>query len=121
MRIPISQSIQAFKERTVALNLLNVGTDQKKVSSKRFGPRASINEVMIHVRQCRGLIAPISNSPSVYCAFQFYQYDDLMTETVRGSTSPLFNFLKMLPVPMTSDLDRYLRTSEVFSHLIPFR
>ncbi|KAJ3217378.1 Protein fantom [Clydaea vesicula] len=115
MRIPMAQAICAFKERVVALNLLSVGDNNQKTDiSKKFGNRAKVNELIVHVKQCQGLIPPLSNLPAVYCSYELYQYENIISDTVKGTTSPNFNFMKILQVPMTTDLDRYLRTSHVY-------
>ena len=113
LRIPMSQSIASYKERIVALNLLTVGGEYKDEASKRFGARGRINELTVHVKKCQGLIPPLSNPPSVYCSFDFYHSEDNISKTVKGSTSPSFDLVKMLTIPMTSDLDRYLKSSHV--------
>ena len=110
--IPMAQAIRAYKERTVALNLLTVS--DPKISTRRFNSRAEINELNIKIIKCNNLKPPRgSKACAVFASVQIYIHEDLVTETVRDSTNPLFNFLRILPIPMTADLDRYLRTSEL--------
>ncbi|KAI8619012.1 hypothetical protein BC830DRAFT_847357 [Chytriomyces sp. MP71] len=109
VRLPMAQAIRSFKERTVALNLLTVS--DKEVSSRRFRPRADTNDLVIRIINCKNLRKPPGRSPAVFASFQFYIHESIVTDTVVNSTSPLFNFLRILPLPMTSDLDRYLRTA----------
>ncbi|KAI9350515.1 hypothetical protein DFJ73DRAFT_832463 [Zopfochytrium polystomum] len=97
VRLPMAQAIRSFKERTVALNLLTVS--DKEATSRRFRSRAETNDLMIRIIQCRG------PSPAAR--------PHVVTDTVSNSTSPLFNYLKLLPLPMTSDLDRYLRSASL--------
>ncbi|KAJ3115162.1 X-linked retinitis pigmentosa GTPase regulator-interacting protein 1 [Physocladia obscura] len=112
VRLPMAQAIRSFKERTVALNLLTVS--DKEVSTRRFRPRSDTNDLVIRIIQCAHLKPPAGRSiPAVFASFQFYIHDYIVTDTVRNSTSPMINFLKILPLPMTSDLDRYLRTSSL--------
>ena len=70
-----------------------------------------------------GLFTQVSNSgphgplvflsdvqPSPYCVYQFYDFNDHDTVIIHSSNNPEFNDHKTFPVPMTSDLDNYLKT-----------
>ena len=48
--------------------------------------------------------------PSPYCVYQFFDYNDHDTEIIKSSNNPEFNDHKTFPVPMTSELDQYLKT-----------
>ncbi|KAI8831918.1 hypothetical protein BJ741DRAFT_536426 [Chytriomyces cf. hyalinus JEL632] len=111
VRLPMAQAIRSFKERTVALNLLTVS--DKEVTSRRFRPRADTNDLVLRIIQCKQLRQPPGRVPAVFASFQFYIHETIVTDTVRNSTSPMLNFFRILPLPMTSDLDRYLRTSSL--------
>ncbi|TPX75087.1 hypothetical protein CcCBS67573_g03652 [Chytriomyces confervae] len=111
VRLPMAQAIRSFKERTVALNLLTVS--DKEVTSRRFRPRADTNDLVLRIIQCKQLRQPPGRVPAVFASFQFYIHETIVTDTVRNSTSPMINFFRILPLPMTSDLDRYLRTSSL--------
>ncbi|KAJ3017920.1 UNVERIFIED_CONTAM: X-linked retinitis pigmentosa GTPase regulator-interacting protein 1 [Siphonaria sp. JEL0065] len=108
VRLPMAQAIRSYKERTVALNLLTVS--DKEVSSRRFRPRSDTNDLVIRIINCTHLRQPPGRTPAVFASFQFYIHETMVTDTIRNSTSPMINFLRILPLPMTSDLDRYLRT-----------
>ncbi|KAJ1548835.1 X-linked retinitis pigmentosa GTPase regulator-interacting protein 1, partial [Cladochytrium tenue] len=109
VRLPMAQAIRSFKERTVALNLLTVA-DQES-SSRRFRSRAETNDLVVRLIQAFNLRPPPGRRPAVFASFQFYIHPDIATDTVHHSTSPLLNFMRVLPLPMTADLDRYLRTA----------
>ncbi|KAJ3075481.1 X-linked retinitis pigmentosa GTPase regulator-interacting protein 1 [Podochytrium sp. JEL0797] len=111
VRLPMAQAIRSFKERTVALNLLTVS--DKEVSSRRFRPRADTNDLVIRIINCTHLRHPPGRVPAVFASFQFYIHETMVTDTIRKSTSPMINFLRILPLPMTADLDRYLRTASL--------
>ncbi|KAI9339337.1 hypothetical protein BDR26DRAFT_803165, partial [Obelidium mucronatum] len=111
VRLPMAQAIRSYKERTVALNLLTVS--DKEVSSRRFRPRSDTNDLVIRIINCTHLRQPPGRVPAVFASFQFYIHETMVTETIRNSTSPMINFLRILPLPMTSDLDRYLRTGSL--------
>jgi hypothetical protein len=116
-RLPMAQAIRAFKERSIALNLLTVSDDE--TSSRRFRSRADTNDLVVRLIQCRNLRGPPGEkAPTVFASFQFYIHDDIVTDTIRNSINPLFNFLRIIPLPMTSDLDRYLRTANLRVYVI---
>ena len=48
--------------------------------------------------------------PSPYCVYQFFDYNDHDTVIIHSSNNPEFNDHKTYPVPMTADLDNYLKT-----------
>ena len=48
--------------------------------------------------------------PSPYCVYQFFDYNDHDTVIINSSNNPEFNDHKTYPVPMTGDLDQYLKT-----------
>lgn len=49
--------------------------------------------------------------PSPYCVYQFFDNRDHDTTIIRNSNNPEFNDHKTYPVPMTSDLDQFLKTT----------
>jgi hypothetical protein len=48
--------------------------------------------------------------PSPYCVYKFYDFGDHDTNIVHNSNEPVFNDAKTFTVPMTEELDSYLRT-----------
>ena len=48
--------------------------------------------------------------PSPYCIYQFYDFNDHDTVIIHSTNNPEFNDHKTYPVPMTGDLDNYLKT-----------
>ncbi|KAJ3188686.1 Protein fantom [Gaertneriomyces sp. JEL0708] len=100
-RLPMAQTIRAFKERTVALNLLNVGD---KVGSR------NMNELIISINKCTGLIPPLGKTPKVYLSFQPPGHDSIITDTVSGTVEPELNYRQCFLTPMSLELDRALRT-----------
>ena len=61
-----------------------------------------------HLKIC---VLPSSDvQPSPYCVYQFFDYNDHDTVIIHSSNNPEFNDHKTYPVPMTSDLDNYLKT-----------
>ena len=47
--------------------------------------------------------------PAPYCVYKFFDFADYDTPTISSSNNPQFNDHKIFPVPVTSDLDRYLK------------
>ncbi|TPX67754.1 hypothetical protein SpCBS45565_g03544 [Spizellomyces sp. 'palustris'] len=109
VRVPMIQAIRSFKERTIALNLLTVG--DKDASGKRFTHRADMNDLVVRIASCSGLTAPPGKSPAVYLSFQLHNQDMSLTDTIKDTCNPEFNFYQTFPMPMNLDLDRVLRTS----------
>ena len=104
VQVPMAQAIRTFKERTVALNLLTVS--EKDESGKRFQPRADINHLTIEIGKC----TDIKVSNPIYAAFSLLESDIFLTNSTKGTVLD-FAYLKMVPLAMGTDLDRYLRSS----------
>ena len=49
--------------------------------------------------------------PSSYAVYRFFDFADHDTEIINHSSSPEFNDVQVFPVPMSEDLDSYLKTS----------
>ncbi|KAJ3194476.1 hypothetical protein HK101_002635 [Irineochytrium annulatum] len=114
--VPMAQAVRTFKERVVALNLLT--TTDEETNSRKFGSRGETNELVLQIKRCFKLHGFMDRVPSVYAGFQFYVYDEMVTHTVKGSFNPVINYLRMIPVPMTHDLDNYLRTGSLFIYIM---
>ena len=48
--------------------------------------------------------------PSAYCVYKFFDFADHVTSTVSGSNNPQFNDSQTYNIPMTADVDKYLKT-----------
>ncbi|KAI9206067.1 uncharacterized protein BJ171DRAFT_498571 [Polychytrium aggregatum] len=107
-RIPMVDAIRAFKERIVALNLTTVHDETE--NSKRFMSRTNMNELLVRIVRCTGLKGPPNRSPAPYVTFRLYSYDDVSTETIASTHNPLFNFVRLFPMPMNLDVHNYLRS-----------
>ena len=49
--------------------------------------------------------------PSPYCVYKFFDFADHDTDIVENSTSPQYHDYRVFPVPMTEELDNYLKNS----------
>lgn len=47
--------------------------------------------------------------PSPYAVYRFFDFADHDTDIVQSTNTPEFNDIKTFPVPMTPELDTYLR------------
>ena len=47
--------------------------------------------------------------PSTYCIYKFFDFNDHDTVIVESSNNPHFSDHQAFPVPMTADLDKYLK------------
>ena len=52
--------------------------------------------------------------PSSYCVYKFFDFADHDTDIVSHSNSPQFHDDCVFPVPMTEELDNYLKNSVSF-------
>ena len=74
---------------------------------------AATNYLIIRISNCTQLIPPNGISPAAFVALSAYGDQNVITDTVRNTTRPKFNYIKSLPLPITHDVDRYLRTTNV--------
>ncbi|KXS14217.1 hypothetical protein M427DRAFT_351721 [Gonapodya prolifera JEL478] len=115
--IPMAQAIRAHKERVVALNL--VTDTEPSVATPLFGSTKKINDLQVEIRQCTGLRkSGAIRSPCAFIACKFYNYAEVVTQTIRNSANPSFGYVTKLNVSMTQDLDRYLRTGALLLAVI---
>uniref|UniRef100_K1QMS1 Protein fantom n=1 Tax=Magallana gigas TaxID=29159 RepID=K1QMS1_MAGGI len=118
LRVPMEQALRLYKERTKALGY--VMTNQKAAAdalhaldeNAAMRPKDNINELHIKIVRCSDLKSRRPNvQPSPYCVYQFFDNRDHDTTIIRNSNNPEFNDHKTYPVPMTSDLDQFLKTT----------
>lgn len=60
---------------------------------------------------CCGYFAGIQPSP--YAVYRFFDFADHDTDIVQSTNTPEFNDIKTFPVPMTPELDTYLRAAVI--------
>ena len=59
------------------------------------------------------LCLSLGMQPSPFAVYKFFDFNDHDTTIVPGSNQPQFNDHKTFPVPMTHDLDKYLKTGSL--------
>ena len=73
---------------------------------------------MLGVLQCVNLKSSIQDvQPSSYCVYKFFDFADHDTEIVQSSNSPQFHDFRNFPVPMTQELDKYLKNSSLLIYV----
>ena len=66
--------------------------------------------------QIKKIVFPLPGiQPCPYTVYRFYDFGDHDSEIMASSNSPEFNDGKVYPVPMTEELDKYLRTDVSFN------
>ncbi|KAJ3103809.1 Protein fantom [Phlyctochytrium planicorne] len=107
--LPMSQAIRAFKERTLALNLLDGSFAERPSRTQKFPS----NELIINISRVSNLGSVIKGS-SIFVGFQLYVFEEIATHSVKATSNPLFNYTRRLPMPMTHDVDNFLRNGMLF-------
>ncbi|XP_030832103.1 protein fantom isoform X2 [Strongylocentrotus purpuratus] len=121
LRVPMDQALRLFRERVKALGYMasNQRNTQQALSNlKQTGEEPptrdrdeNINELTVKVIRCSDVKARREGiQPNPYIIYRFFDFNDHDTTTVRSSNTPEINDMQTYPVPVTPDLDRYLRT-----------
>ncbi|XP_063971772.1 protein fantom-like isoform X2 [Lytechinus pictus] len=121
LRVPMDQALRLFRERVKALGYMS--SNQKNTQqalanlAKATGEEPTrdtdenINELTIKVIRCDNVRARREGiQPNPYIIYRFFDFNDHDTTTVQSSNTPEINDMQTYPVPVTPDLDRYLRT-----------
>ncbi|XP_061077870.1 protein fantom [Conger conger] len=114
LRLPMDQAIRLYKERTKALGYLSFNHREEGQQPSAVPPEASVddglNELHVTLHCCGGLRAREPHSqPSPYVVYKLFDFPDHDTSILPNSNSPQFDDHVAFPVPMTADLDRYLK------------
>ncbi|ESO82700.1 hypothetical protein LOTGIDRAFT_184477, partial [Lottia gigantea] len=116
LRVPMEQALRLYKERTKALGYITQNDratkDQLQAldEAARGRPMDNVNELHVKIRQCSRLKSRRSGvQPSPYCMYSFFDFGDHDTKIIANSNQPVFNDHMTYPVPMTLELDQYLR------------
>ncbi|XP_071824363.1 protein fantom-like isoform X2 [Apostichopus japonicus] len=126
LRVPMEQALRLFRERVKALGYMSSNQratqkalatlDQSESDVSGFTGEA-VNELVIKIIRCNNVKARNEGvQPNPYSVYRFFDCNDHDTTIVTSSNSPEFNDMQVYPVPVTVDLDRYLRKEslEVF-------
>ncbi|XP_053305114.1 protein fantom [Spea bombifrons] len=113
LRVPMEQAIRLYKERAKALGYITSNLKEPELSQVNLSSTTekNFNELFITIKSCSNLSSGSSpQQPSPYVAYTFYNFSDHYTPIITSSNNPQFEDHMSFPVPMTSDLDRYLKS-----------
>uniref|UniRef100_A0A6J0U4U9 Protein fantom isoform X2 n=1 Tax=Pogona vitticeps TaxID=103695 RepID=A0A6J0U4U9_9SAUR len=117
LRVPMDQAIRLYKERAKALGYIATNIkDQPAFSPTQASSSAdgNLNELHITIKCCRDLQCRKSDhQPNPYVVYKFFDFADHDTTIIPSSNDPEFADHMCFPVPMNSDLDRYLRSESL--------
>ncbi|XP_012588674.1 PREDICTED: protein fantom [Condylura cristata] len=127
LRVPMDQAIRLYRERAKALGYITSnfkGPNQTQWLSQQAPKTAqlsaadstegNLNELHITVRCCSRLQARASHlQPHPYVVYKFFDFADHDTAIIPSSNDPQFDDHMCFPVPMNTDLDRYLKSESL--------
>ncbi len=120
LRVPMEQAMRLYKERSKALGYLdsNIRTSEQALQaldeSAAQRPPDNVNELHVKIIRCHQLQGRRDGvQPSPYCVYKFFDFGDHDTAIVESSNNPEFNDHKTFHVPMTADLDKYLKAQAI--------
>ncbi|XP_006777114.1 PREDICTED: protein fantom isoform X1 [Myotis davidii] len=127
LRVPVDQAIRLYRERAKALGYMTSnfkGPAQRPWLSQQAPTTAqlsstdcadgNLNELHITVRCCNQLQARASHlQPHPYVVYKFFDFADHDTAIIPSSNDPQFDDHMCFPVPMSVDLDRYLKSESL--------
>ncbi|KAK2146667.1 hypothetical protein LSH36_590g01020 [Paralvinella palmiformis] len=120
LKVPMEQALRLYKERSKALGYLqsNIRASDQALeamdedAAKR--PTDNMNHLHVKILRCASLVGRREGiQPSPYCAYTFFDFTAHDTPVIQGSNNPEYNDHKNFPVPMTADLDKYLRSQSL--------
>ncbi|KAG9475181.1 hypothetical protein GDO78_003572 [Eleutherodactylus coqui] len=122
LKVPMEQALRLYKERAKALGYITSNLKQPLKNDQELAVRETenlglkeenVNELFITINSCSNLQSGTNKQPSPYVAYTFYNFSDHYTSIITSSNNPQFEDCKCFPVPMTSDLDRYLKSDSL--------
>ncbi|XP_035252281.1 protein fantom [Anguilla anguilla] len=122
LRLPMDQAIRLYKERMKALGYLSFSHRDQPSAVPPVSLEASaderMNELHVTVHCCSGLTARQGDAqPSPYVVYKLFDFPDHDTCILPDSNSPQFDDHVAFPVPMSADLDRYLKADALLLYV----
>ncbi|XP_069098184.1 X-linked retinitis pigmentosa GTPase regulator-interacting protein 1 [Pleurodeles waltl] len=130
LRFPIPQTLRLQRERTKALGYMSANvqshwgsphSQHKPETFQVWGAPASgvqKNELVVRLEGCSGVRSCwLGSQPSPYAIYRFFDFPDHDTPIVPYSNNPYFGDNITFPVPVTSDLDNYLRLHSLWVYI----
>ncbi|XP_047451230.1 protein fantom [Mugil cephalus] len=115
LKLPKAQTALLFKEKLKALDYLHTAAQTQPSSSRSW------NELSVSVLRCSGLRSRCSQRPSSYVVYKFFNFPDYPTATADDRTDPDFHDVKSYSVLMDQDLDRYLKSEELWFYVFDYK
>ncbi|XP_013398857.1 protein fantom isoform X2 [Lingula anatina] len=120
LKVPMDQALRLYKERTKALGYIESNVRATETALKTLDDSSvnraedNVNELHVKVLKCTGVKARRGEvQPSPYVVYKFFDFPDHDTSIVQSSNNPNFSDHKTFPVPMTADLDIYLKSQHL--------
>ncbi|XP_040266647.1 protein fantom isoform X2 [Bufo bufo] len=123
LNVPMEQAVRLYKERAKALGYITSNLKEPLQNDQALEVRKAetrglkednVNELFITINSCSNLQPGTSlQQPSPYVAYTFFHFSDHYTPIITSSNNPQFEDHKCFPVPMTADLDRYLKSDSL--------
>ncbi|XP_078112421.1 LOW QUALITY PROTEIN: protein fantom [Sander vitreus] len=118
LRLPMTETIRLYKEKLKAAGYVHTALNQ----DAQLQPHGVWNELYVTVQRCRDLKTPrLSEQPSPYVVYKFFDFPDYPTATVHDCCEPCFNDLKSFSIPMDADLDRYLKSEVLRLYVFDYK
>lgn len=121
LRVPLEEAFNLYKQRIkskgyIASNIQATGQALRAMDEEAAERDAddNVNVLTIKIKQASKLFARCEGvQPSSYIIYKFFDFPDHDTNIVTASNNPQFNDNKSYPITMSSDLDSYLRKSNL--------
>ncbi|RUS82637.1 hypothetical protein EGW08_009590 [Elysia chlorotica] len=120
LRVPMEQALRLFKERTKALGYIMTNERMASQALEALDetamqrPPDNVNQLHVKVVRCHKLVCRRQNvQPSPYVAYKVLDFPDHATIILRNTNDPEFNDHKIYSVPVTFELDQYIRTAKL--------
>lgn len=120
LRVPMDQALRLFKERTKALGYIMTNERMASQALEALDetaaqrPPDNVNQLHVKVIRCHKLMCRRQNmQPSPYVAYKVLDFPDHATIILRNTNDPEFNDHKIYSVPVTFQLDQYIRTAKL--------
>ncbi|XP_021264051.1 protein fantom isoform X2 [Numida meleagris] len=122
LRVPMDQAISLYKERSKALGYITSNFREHESPSQPIPRTAQVststdgnlNELHVTVKCCHSLQSRKKHlQPNSYVVYKFFDFADHDTPIIPSSSNPQIDDHMCFQVPMTADLDQYLKSESL--------
>ncbi|CAD5117963.1 DgyrCDS6705 [Dimorphilus gyrociliatus] len=125
LRVPLEEAFNLYKQRIkskgyIASNIESAGQALKAMDDEAAEREAAdnINVLTVKIKHGSKIFARCEGvQPSSFVVYKFFDFPDHDTSIVTASNDPQFNDNKSYPITMTSDMDSYLRKSNLSCYI----